>query len=168
MSATASPALEAKFLHLRTGGAVVITAVSDAGGPVSIACDDIELAGELLQDLAVHLSLHEVESVADFPDEFAAFRRTIVKLEECTAIRNRLTGDSAVTSALVKTLVVQAEDARLLVDMPSMRRYYGELRTLHGELMGDYAKRQANHTALVTTLKEVNQMIQKTANLRGE
>lgn len=166
--ASGSPALEVRFLHLRTGGAVVITVASDAGGPVTIACDDMELAGEILQDLAAHMSLHELESVADFPEDFAAFRRTIVKLEECTAIRNRLTGDSAVTSGLVKTLVVQAEDARLLVDMPAMRRYYGELRTLHGELMGDYAKRLANHTALVGTLKEVNQMIQKTANLRGE
>lgn len=45
----------------------------------------------------------------------------------------------------VKALVVRAEDARLLGDMPLMRKLYAELHTLNGRLIGEYAKRANNH-----------------------
>jgi Bardet-Biedl syndrome 2 protein len=165
---SASPSLEAKFLNLRTGNSLVICVSHEHGGQVTVGTDEIDLAGEIVQDLTGFLSVHEVEAVADFPDAFAEFRRTLQRMEECMSIRNRLTGDSAVAAGAVKTLVIQAEDSRLLADMPTMKRYYGELRTVHGELLGEYAKRAANHTSLVVALKDVNQMIQRTANLRGE
>lgn len=168
VSTSGVPALEARFLSLRTGVGVSISVDHEHGGHLTLSCDDMALAGEMLQDLSSYLALSEVESVADFPDEMAAFRKTLTRMEECTAIRNRLTGDSAVASGAVKALVIQAEDARLLADMRSMTQYYGELRAVHGELLGEHAKRAANHTQLVATLKDVNQMIQRAANLRGE
>lgn len=45
----------------------------------------------------------------------------------------------------VKAFVVRAEDARLLGDMPLMRKLYAELHTLNGKLIGEYAKRANNH-----------------------
>lgn len=45
----------------------------------------------------------------------------------------------------VKAFVVRAEDARLLGDMPLMRKLYAELQTLNRKMIGEYAKRANNH-----------------------
>lgn len=45
----------------------------------------------------------------------------------------------------VKAYVVRAEDARLLGDMPLMRKMYAELHSLNRRLVGEYAKRANNH-----------------------
>lgn len=45
----------------------------------------------------------------------------------------------------VKAYVVRAEDARLLGDMPSMRKLYAELFALNSRLIGEHAKRASNH-----------------------
>jgi Bardet-Biedl syndrome 2 protein len=163
-----SPALEVRLLHLRSGRPISVSVAAEHGGAVALACDEMGLAGELVQDMAAYLALPELRSTADFPEELAGFRRTLEAMGELTAIRARLTGDSAAASGEVKALVIGAEDARLLGDMGGLRRCYGQLRALHGELVGEYAKRANNHAALVGVLKEVNQMIQKAANLRGE
>ena len=45
----------------------------------------------------------------------------------------------------MKAYVVRAEDARLLGDMPLMRKMYAELHSLNRRLIGEYAKRANNH-----------------------
>jgi Bardet-Biedl syndrome 2 protein len=66
----------------------------------------------------------------------------------------------------VKALVVRAEDSRLLNDMVVMRRAYTDLHALNNQLVGGYNIRATNHEGLLAALKEVNQMIQRAANLR--
>jgi Bardet-Biedl syndrome 2 protein len=51
-------------------------------------------------------------------------------------------------------------------DMESMRRAYTELNSLNGQLVLGYNVRAQNHENLLRALKEVNQMIQRAANLR--
>merc|ERR1712072_1311241 len=78
----------------------------------------------------------------------------------------QLTAEMADSSNLAKTLVVKAEDSRILGDMKSMRAAYSQLYTLNAELIGEYNKRTNNHEQLPAALKEVNHMIQKAARLR--
>lgn len=66
----------------------------------------------------------------------------------------------------VKALVVRAEDSRLLNDMVVMRRAYTDLHALNNQLVGGYNIRASNHEGLLAALKQVNQMIQRAANLR--
>lgn len=47
--------------------------------------------------------------------------------------------------ARVKAYVVRAEDARLLGDMPLVRKMYAEVHNLNRRLVGEYAKRANNH-----------------------
>ena len=70
-------------------------------------------------------------------------------------------------NARVKALVLKAEDARLMADMPLMKRHYAELFALNNELIAEYNKRANNHEALLAALKDVNQIIQKASNLRA-
>ena len=77
-----------------------------------------------------------------------------------------LTADMADESQRIKALIVRAEDSRLMSDMPLMRRAYTELFTTNKQLLGGYGIRRKTHEDLVLSLKEVNNMIQKAANLR--
>lgn len=61
---------------------------------------------------------------------------------------------------------MRAEDARLMTDAETMCRAYTDLYSLNNQLIGGYSNRQRSHEGLLTALKEVNQMIQRSANLR--
>ena len=95
-----------------------------------------------------------------------AFRSVLLRVDEYNTARLKLTAELADQSNTAKTLVIRAEDARLLGDIKSMRHAYAQLYTLNAELMGEYAKRANNHEQLLGALKEVNHMIQKAARLR--
>lgn len=137
-----------------------------AGGTVGIHTPSMDLAGEIVQEMAAALGWSEVQSVADFPEEMATFRRTLEAVDECNAVRLHLTAEIADSSNLAKTLVVKAEDARILGEMGAMREAYRQLNGLNGELIGEYTKRARNHEQLLAALKQVNQMIQRAAKLR--
>lgn len=98
--------------------------------------------------------------------EMATLESVLSRVSKYNAIRLRLTADMADGTNRVKTLVVKAEDARIMSDMPLMRRHYADLFSLNNELLAEYNKRANNHEALLAALKEVNQILQKAANLR--
>jgi len=158
--------VEEAFLSLRDGKPLWLRMTAEAGGTMHILTEDMELAGEVLQDLCAALQVVEMESLADFPHEMEAFRAVLLRVDEYNATRLSLTAEMADQSNNAKTLVVRAEDARILQDIKAMRQAYAELYTLNSELMGEYNKRANNHEQLLAALKEVNHMIQKAARLR--
>ncbi|KAL1508789.1 hypothetical protein AB1Y20_004884 [Prymnesium parvum] len=158
--------LEQAFVSLRDGRPLLIQATSEGEGTLHVKTEDMELAGEVLQDVCAALQLTEVESVADFPQEMAQFKSILQKVDEFNSTRLKLTAEMADSSHQAKTLVVKAEDARILNDIKSMRAAYAQLYSLNAALIGEYSKRANNHEQLLAALKEVNHMIQKAAKLR--
>ena len=69
-------------------------------------------------------------------------------------------------SHLVKTLVIRAEDARIMCDYSRMKDTYKSLYGLNSDLIREYSKRANNHAHLMENLKELNSVIQKAARLR--
>lgn len=160
-----------KSLHTECNGQVLSikyeTATHGAlAGKLTINTDNMELAGDLTQDLASFCEVGKLESVADFPSEMQTFQELLERVEQYNALRMQLTAEMADRTGVVKTLVVKAEDSRLLGDMPSMKQHYAGLYNLNNELLGELRKRQTNHTELLGCLKKVNLMIQKGARLR--
>lgn len=173
-----------------------MTNVSEGGQShlrVRLSCQSMDLAAELVQDIAKYFQLEELESEADFPAELQAFEEVVRRVADCNAARVSLAADMADDSQRIKVciffsssfplsstctpiftnfsllfqaLVIRAEDARLMNDMETMRRAYTELNALNGQLIGGYNVRAQNQAALLASLKEVNQMIQRAANLR--
>ena len=101
---------------------------------------------------------------------------SVLEVEEYHAVRLRLTAEMADRSNTVKTLVIKAEDSRILGDMRNMKEHYAGtsqlqsklslvgwyadtfpgvlgLWNLNNELLGEYLKRHTNHTELVDCLK---------------
>ena len=92
--------------------------------------------------------------------------QVIKRVAELNSLRVRMAADMADDSQKVKALVVRAEDSRLMTDMETMRRAYSDLFASNNSLIGGYNNRASSHEALLSALKEVNQMIQRAANLR--
>ena len=66
----------------------------------------------------------------------------------------------------LKVAVVKAEASLLIYDIPGLRKNYALVQQENGNLIGEYLKRTNNHSELVQTLKELNNMIRQASNLR--
>ena len=55
---------------------------------VKIKCEKMELAADLIQDMAKFMQITELESIADFPDEMAVFAEANAFILKC--VLNRL------------------------------------------------------------------------------
>lgn len=154
---------QASFVSVRDGSTLTVAANN---GEFTIYCDDMDVAGAMVQDLAAFLGVTELTSTCDYPKEFEAFNATLQRVEEYNTFRMKLTAEMADSTQLVKAFVIKAEDARILQDMKTMKKMYSSLYEVNRELMGEYMKRSNNHTELLAALKDVNSMIQKAANLR--
>mmetsp|Transcript_64858 Transcript_64858/g.169793 ORF Transcript_64858/g.169793 Transcript_64858/m.169793 type:complete len:717 (+) Transcript_64858:47-2197(+) len=158
--------LDISFISLRTGEPLQISMTNEEGGTITIRTDDIEVAGEMVQDLCNHLQVTEMESVATFPEEMEKFKGILSRVDEYNAVRLKLTAEMADSANLVKALIVKAEDYRILSDMTHLKKVFGGLQHTNNDLIAEYNKRANNHQQLLTQLKEVNMMIQKAAKLR--
>eukprot|EP00595_Chromulina_sp_UTEXLB2642_P000727 CAMPEP_0196764558 /NCGR_PEP_ID=MMETSP1095-20130614/6436_1 /TAXON_ID=96789 ORGANISM="Chromulina nebulosa, Strain UTEXLB2642" /NCGR_SAMPLE_ID=MMETSP1095 /ASSEMBLY_ACC=CAM_ASM_000446 /LENGTH=193 /DNA_ID=CAMNT_0042120505 /DNA_START=1599 /DNA_END=2177 /DNA_ORIENTATION=+ len=133
---------------------------------IQIRCDNMDVVGEIIQEMGKFLNITDLSSDADFPDDFNSFQEVIDRVTEYNSTRVKLATDMADDSQMVKALIIRAEDSRLLTDMKTMRRAYTDLYSLNNQLISNYNQRTNNHDGLVNALKEVNQMIQRASNLR--
>uniref|UniRef100_G1MQN7 Bardet-Biedl syndrome 2 protein homolog n=1 Tax=Meleagris gallopavo TaxID=9103 RepID=G1MQN7_MELGA len=152
------------FTSLRNAGQLLIKI--KPGGEISISTDDIDLAGDIIQSMASFLAIEDLQVEADFPAYFEELRKVLVKVDEHHSVNQRLTADMADHSNLIRVMLVQAEDARLLGDMKNMKTRYVELYDLNRDLINQYKIRCNNHTELLSNLKAVNQAIQRAGRLR--
>ena len=132
----------------------------------SLFVNSMEIAGELVQDIASHFSLRELESRADFPEDIRLFIRLLTEVEEFSSARTQLTVNMAEAVQNVKSLIVRAEDSRIQRNFSQFRKTFTQLQLLNSELIGEFQKRQSNHNELLSILKKVNQYIQRAGNLR--
>lgn len=152
------------FTSLRQGGLLSISMQSN--GEITLKTDDIDLAGDLIQSLASFLAIDDLQAEADFPAYFEEVRATLTEVDEFHSVHQKLTAAMADHSNHIRNMLVQAEDARLMGDMMTMKKRYIELYDLNRDLVNEYKIRSNNHNALVTCLKSVNQAIQRAGRLR--
>ncbi|KAM8983485.1 BBSome complex member BBS2 isoform 4-T4 [Ara ararauna] len=152
------------FTSLRNAGQLCIKI--KPGGEISINTDDIDLAGDVIQSVASFLAIEDLQVEADFPAYFEELRKVLVKVDEHHAVNQRLTADMAEHSRLIRSMLLQAEDARCQGDMKNMKTRYIELYDLNRDLISQYKIRCNNHTELLNNLKAVNQAIQRAGQLR--
>ncbi|XP_008410740.1 BBSome complex member BBS2 [Poecilia reticulata] len=152
------------FNSLRGGGLMSFHMASN--GQITLRTDDIDLAGDLVQSLASFLAMEDLSVEADFPSYFEELRTTLTEVDEFHSVHQKLTADMADHSNYIRNMLVQAEDARLMADMKTMKKRYRELFDLNRDLINEYMIRSNNHNALVSRLKSVNQAIQRAGRLR--
>ncbi|KAA8590505.1 hypothetical protein FQN60_014439 [Etheostoma spectabile] len=149
---------------LRGGGLLSISMASS--GQITLTTDDIDLAGDLVQSLASFLAIEDLSAEADFPGYFEELRTTLTEVDEFHSVHQKLTAAMADHSNYIRNMLVQAEDARLMGEMTTMKKRYRELYDLNRDLVNEYKIRSNNHNALLACLKSVNQAIQRAGRLR--
>lgn len=155
------------FKNVKNDEALIIELTPDGkNSKVYIKTDNMELAGDIVQDLCRYLKIGDLESVAEFANDMNEFKVVLSHVEEYNATRLRLSAEIADQANVVKTMVIKAEDARILNDVALMNKMYSNLYTLNNDLIREYNKRANNHIELLKGLKDVNRMIQKSARLR--
>lgn len=152
------------FTSLRNGGQLYIKV--KLNGEITVNTDDIDLAGDIIQSMASFFALEELQVEADFPAYFEELRKVLIKVDEYHSVHQKLSADMADNSNLIRSLLVRAEDARLMRDMKTMKSRYMELYDLNKDLLNGYKIRYNNHTELLGNLKAVNQAIQRAGRLR--
>ncbi|XP_049720069.1 Bardet-Biedl syndrome 2 protein isoform X2 [Elephas maximus indicus] len=152
------------FTSLRNGGQLYIKV--KPSGEITVNTDDIDLAGDIIQSLASFFAIEDLQVEADFPAYFEELRKVLVKVDEYHSVHQKLSADMADNSNLIRSLLVRAEDARLMRDMKTMKSRYMELYDLNKDLLNGYKIRCNNHTELLGNLKAVNQAIQRAGHLR--
>lgn len=135
-------------------------------GMVTLNTDDMDLAGDVVQAIATFLNLEDLNTTIEFPNEMEKLKDVLVKVDEYHAVRQKLTAEMADHSNLIRSLVVRAEDARLMGDMLNMKKGYTELYNMNRDLINGYKIRCGNHQELLAALKLVNLVIQKAGRLR--
>ncbi|XP_041369340.1 Bardet-Biedl syndrome 2 protein homolog [Gigantopelta aegis] len=156
--------LNIAFMSLRGSGPLIIQ--MNLSGQITIRTDDMDLAGDIIQSLASFLNLDDLMSTADFPNEMEKLSKILVDVNEYHSVRQKLTAEMADHSNLIRSMVVRAEDSRIMGDMMGMKKGYNELFDLNRDLMMGYKIRCNNHQELLNLLKQVNQIIQKAGRLR--
>lgn len=66
------------FIALRDNRPLVMK--MEANGQMTLRTDDMELAGNLIQSLAVYLNMTDLQVTCDFPDEFEILEQTLLKV----------------------------------------------------------------------------------------
>ncbi|XP_063052936.1 Bardet-Biedl syndrome 2 protein homolog [Engraulis encrasicolus] len=155
---------DVSFTCLRGGGLLHIS--MQTNGEMVLTTDDIDLAGDLVQSLTSFLAIEDLQAEADFPTYFQELRNTLTEVDEFHSVHQKLTAAMADHSNHIRNMLVQAEDARLMGDIRSMKKRYIELYDLNRDLINEYKIRSNNHNALLACLKSVNQAIQRAGRLR--
>ncbi|XP_063228674.1 Bardet-Biedl syndrome 2 protein homolog isoform X2 [Bacillus rossius redtenbacheri] len=158
------PELRADFACVRTGTPVAVAMGSD--GHLVVRTDDAGLAGEMLQSLASFLNLDHLQVAGEFRAEEARLEQLLERASALKDARLRLGADTAGHAGLVRSLVVRAEDARIVCDYDRMGQWYARLQELNGDLVRDYHIRLQNYQELVAAVRDVNAIVQRAANLR--
>uniref|UniRef100_A0A8C0MEN8 Bardet-Biedl syndrome 2 protein homolog n=1 Tax=Canis lupus familiaris TaxID=9615 RepID=A0A8C0MEN8_CANLF len=152
------------FTSLRNGGQLYIKI--KLSGEITVNTDDIDLAGDIIQSMASFFAIEDLQVEADFPVYFEELRKVLIKVDEYHSVHQKLSAEMADNSNLIRSLLVRAEDARLMRDMKTMKNRYMELYDLNRDLLNGYKIRCNNHTELLGNLKAVNQAIQRAGRLR--
>ena len=77
----------------------------------------MDLCGDFVQALANYLGVEDLASTCDFPKDTLELERLLVAADEMQSVRQRLSAEMADNSGIIRTLIVRAEDSRLMMDM---------------------------------------------------
>jgi len=137
----------------------------DSNG-VRITTEDIEIAGSIIQSLCSALSINQLQSEASFPQYMQKVQETMSFIDNVQSSAKKLSAEMSEHSNLIKSFIVRTEDSRIIEDIEGMRRGLIELQQMSNVVVNSYKIRCSNHQQLIDSLKFVNQLIQKCAQLR--
>ena len=96
--------------------------LNEAKGQLVLRCDSMQMTGEILQSIVSdlfpsQLSTLNLNCTASFPADIERLRKLVNQAGRLESVRQQLNADFADNSAMIKELIIKAEDARLLDEL---------------------------------------------------
>jgi hypothetical protein len=129
--------------------------------------DEIELAGNILQDLCGFFQIFDIETNLIYPDSVEDLNRLTERMNELDRIRLSYNINMAEIISIIKDLFVRAEDNRMLDNMQQFKEYFIKINSKNLELLDEFQNRTNTYEELFNLLKNVNNLIQNFASLKG-
>ena len=153
-----------RFRSLRTDKILEINIRN--GKSLSILTDEIELCGNLVQDLAAYLKEENLNTFLNYPDYAKSYEEVFNRIEILDNERNHFNINMTDIITNIKDLFVKAEDNRLIDNIRGFRDYFRKIDVQNAQLLDEFEKRSEKYQQLLTDLKSVNEMIQLGSNLK--
>ncbi|KAM3131726.1 hypothetical protein pb186bvf_016122 [Paramecium bursaria] len=135
-------------------------------GLCQIRCDDIQTCADVIQDLSNFLQLTDLQTRCSFPNEMQNFKDILKIVEQQSQNKVQINAEVAESINVVKSLIVKAEDSRLINDIGNMKKLYSNIMVQNKAIQSELIKKNQNTDILITNLKSVNSMISKGSELR--
>ena len=153
-----------RFRSLRTD--IILEINVKKGNKLSILTDEIELCGNLLQDLALFLKKEDLDTKIEYSLYGKSFEPIFKRIEELDNERNHLNINMTDIITNIKDLYVKAEDNRLIDNIKGFEDYFRKIDVQNAQLLDEFEKRSEKYQQLLNDLKSVNEMIQLSSNLK--
>ncbi|XP_029342144.1 Bardet-Biedl syndrome 2 protein homolog [Acyrthosiphon pisum] len=127
---------------------------------------NINFTADIVQTLASYLNLDQIDSLAEFPKVLDDLWESIQSVKTLQQNAVKLNASIADSSALLKNLIVQAEDFRLLDDTSNMEKCLNDIFHIDKQMIQNHQVTCENHEQLLVTLKKINNIIQNASRLR--
>eukprot|EP00033_Pygsuia_biforma_P001406 GCRY01001590.1.p1 GENE.GCRY01001590.1~~GCRY01001590.1.p1 ORF type:complete len:724 (+),score=72.36 GCRY01001590.1:153-2324(+) len=131
-----------------------------------IQTQDVELISDMLKDLTGYLKIEELITTVEMPPLSDRMTQLMGDVREYNNTCTLLHTEIAEASTMVKSEVVQSENARLLADMSELVSHLQELGGINRTLQGDHTIRTTAHNTLMSGLMELNALVEKASKLR--
>ena len=88
----------------------------DSNNNIEFFSDDMDLCGDVIQALAEYLGIEDLPSICDFPEDLDKIEQLLSRADDLQSVRQRLSAEMADHSGIIRSLIVRAEDSRLMLD----------------------------------------------------
>ena len=153
-----------RFRSLRTDIILEINVLK--GNKLSILTDEIELCGNLVQDLAQFLNKEDLNTNIDYKKYAQSYEEIFKRIEVLDNERNHININMSDIITNIKDLYVKAEDNRLIDNIKGFKDYFRKIDVQNNQLLDEFEKRSEKYQQLLSDLKSVNEMIQLGSNLK--
>jgi hypothetical protein len=154
-----------RFLSLRTSKILQIHMQTTT---IKIMSDEIELCGNVLQDLCKYFQITEYDTLFSFPTVVEELSVLIKRIDKLDNLRNQFNINMSEIITYIKEFFVRAEDNRLLDNIQNFKDYFMKINLRNMELLDEFEKRSKTYEELISDLKRVNSIIQNFSILKGK
>ena len=153
-----------RFSSLRTDK---ILEISVKNNQLNILTEEVELCGNIFQDMSVYFKMNEINTLIRFDQVVKEYNEMIDRISELDKQRNQFNINMTEIITFIKDLFVKAEDNRLLDNIPSFMDYFRKINVRNLELLDEFEKRTKIYEELISYLKKINESIQTFSNLKS-
>lgn len=133
---------------------------------IRILTDEIELAGNIFQDMCQFFQVKDLDSIINYPDNVSMLDESIKKVQKLDSSRNKFSINMTDIISQIKDLFVRCEDNRLIEDFDGFSKYFNKINIKNQEILDEFNMRSKIYKDLMEELKTVNNIIQQFSNLK--